>query len=237
MSNKKENKKILLFPGEKFSFNRNLLPYDVFTYNSKKKELISKKLSLIELNNKQYKEHIETIGKFYYPSLEDVVIGIITMKTFEYYKLDIGSSHESILNSIDFEGATKKTKPNLNIGDAVFCKVSNVNKFNNSSLTCKSDNNKKTWSTGESTFGVLNGGKIYDYNLNYSWILINNNIVIERLKDFCDFELCIGMNGKLWIKSDNFQNNEKIYKSIIKSFEKISKGEMEKYLNLLFNDN
>ena len=159
------------------------------------------------------------------------------MKTFEYYKLDIGSSHESILNSIDFEGATKKTKPNLNIGDAVFCKVSNVNKFNNSSLTCKSDDNKKTWSTGESTFGVLNGGKIYDYNLNYSWILINNNIVIERLKDFCDFELCIGMNGKLWIKSDNFQNNEKIYKSIIKSFEKISKGEMEKYLNLLFNDN
>ena len=29
----------------------------------------------------------------------------------------------------------------------------------------------------------------------------------------------------------------RLLKSIIKSFEKISKGEMEKYLNLLFNDN
>ena len=187
MLNKKENKKILLFPGEKYSFNRNLLPYNVFSFKIKTNQLISKKTSLIELNNKKYNENIEYIGKFYYPTIDDVVIGIITMKTLEYYKLDIGSSHESILNSIDFEGATKSTKPNLNIGDAVFSKVLSINKFNNTYLTCKSEDSKKTWSTGESTFGVLNGGRIYEYNRNYSWILLDNNKIIERLKDFCDF--------------------------------------------------
>ena len=35
MLNKKENKKILLFPGEKYSFNRNLLPYNVFSFKIK----------------------------------------------------------------------------------------------------------------------------------------------------------------------------------------------------------
>ena len=234
MINKKENKKILLFPGEKYSFNRNLLPYNVFSFKIKTNQLISKKTSLIELNNKKYNENIEYIGKFYYPTIDDVVIGIITMKTLEYYKLDIGSSHESILNSIDFEGATKSTKPNLNIGDAVFSKVLSINKFNNTYLTCKSEDSKKTWSTGESTFGLLNGGRIYEYNRNYSWLLLDNNKIIERLKDFCDFELCIGMNGKIWIKSDKIENNNKIYKSIIMSFEK-NNEEMERYLNKIFN--
>ena len=64
--------------------------------------------------------------------------------------------------------------------------------------------------------------------------MLDNNKIIERLKDFCEFELCIGMNGKIWIKSEKIEDNNKIYKSIIMSFEK-NNEEMERYLNKLFN--
>ena len=54
------NKKILLFPDETCDFNRNLLPYNVFSYkphNSNKdiknNQLVSKKSSLLDTSSKK----------------------------------------------------------------------------------------------------------------------------------------------------------------------------------------
>ena len=39
------------------------------------------------------------------------------------YKLDINDRFEATLESVDFQGATKRNKPNLELGDLVYCKV------------------------------------------------------------------------------------------------------------------
>lgn len=242
--NNQQAKDILLFPGEEYQFNRNLLFYNAFSYNNK--QFITKKCallnikSLINLNTKNSditsKEPLMTIGKLYSPKKEDVIIGTITVKTFEQYRLDIGTSHEALLNSIDFEGATRKTKPNLQVGDLIFAKIYHTNKFDNTILTCKSDDNSKTWSSGESLFGQLVKGNVYCFPRIWSWKLINNNYTIERLKDYVDFEICIGMNGRLWINSDNINDISKIHNAIIKSFE-LNREQMESLLNNTFNTN
>jgi len=43
-------------------------------------------------------------------------VGMIKSKSAEYYVLDIGAPNEANLSLFDFEGATKKSRPNLEVG-------------------------------------------------------------------------------------------------------------------------
>lgn len=46
---------------------------------------------------------------------EEKVIGIITNRGSDSYKVDIGGAMPASLPSLSFEGATKKNKPNLQV--------------------------------------------------------------------------------------------------------------------------
>ena len=52
----------------------------------------------------------------YIPAAQESVIGVITQKIGEGYRVDIGSAHFASLDSLAFEGATKRNKPNLKVG-------------------------------------------------------------------------------------------------------------------------
>lgn len=229
---------ILLFPGEKYNFTRTLLPFKIFSFNNKNNSLISKKFSVLSISNTHTNDNAYFIGKFYFPIKEDTIVGVITQKSYEYYKVDINSSKEGILNCVDFEGATKKERPNLEVGDIVYCRVLMDSKYENCLLTCKSENNNKSWSSGESTYGQLKGGYLYNLSpyLCYKLIQEEDN-VIKRIQDYLEVDIRIGLNGKLWIytSNDDIQNNTKIYDAIIESF-KLNKNKMEKYLNNIFNN-
>ena len=51
----------------------------------------------------------------YIPVKEEKVIGIITNRGSDSYKVDIGGAMPASLPSLSFEGATKKNKPNLQV--------------------------------------------------------------------------------------------------------------------------
>ena len=59
----------------------------------------------------------------YIPAAGDLIIGIVTAKLSEGFRVDIGSSANAYLPLSSFEGATKKNRPNLQVGSAVFCRV------------------------------------------------------------------------------------------------------------------
>jgi hypothetical protein len=52
----------------------------------------------------------------YVPALEDMVIGTVTERHAESYKLDIGAAHPATLSATAFEGATKRNRPNILVG-------------------------------------------------------------------------------------------------------------------------
>ena len=55
------------------------------------------------------------IGRQYVPAPQEAVIGMITQRLGEGYRADIGSAHYASLDSLAFEGATKRNKPNLKV--------------------------------------------------------------------------------------------------------------------------
>lgn len=226
--------KTLLFPGEEYDFNEKLIHYNAFGYHSGK--LISKRCGVLLYSrdgkgvDENTDEIYRSLGRYYSPKVDDIVIGTIVQKSSEFYKVDINTYTYAILNTKDFEGATKKTKPNLHIGDIVFARVLKVNKFDSPTLSCVSQTSTKTWASGESYFGGLKGGCVFNFPKIFSWDLYKGGYVIKRLEDYVQFEICVGANGRMWINSDSTENILAINEVIINSFSK-SQKEIEQVIH------
>ena len=52
------------------------------------------------------------------------MIGVVKVKTSESFILDIGSPLDAMLGGLEFDGVTKKNKPNIPVGGVVYCRVS-----------------------------------------------------------------------------------------------------------------
>ena len=50
------------------------------------------------------------------------MLGIVTGKGGDIFRLDVGASETASLSYLAFEGATKKNRPDVQIGDIVFAK-------------------------------------------------------------------------------------------------------------------
>jgi exosome complex component RRP40 len=101
-----------------------------------------------------------------------------------------------VLDSLAFNGASKRNKPNLKVGDIVYAKVSEVTRYMPPVVTCVSKSCKKDWTTGESTFGELKEG--IDLVLNYHICeqLKHDALIFDTLKRLVSFEIAIGANAK-----------------------------------------
>ena len=70
--------------------------------------------------------------------------------------------------------------------------------------------------TGEAFFGELKKGLIVAIPIAYARRLMNNETaVFKTLQRYCNFEVAIGVNGKLWV-SANDHNNTIIVANAIK---------------------
>lgn len=59
------------------------------------------------------------ITQQYVPASQESVIGVIVQKAGEGFRVDIGSAHSASLDGLAFEGATKRNRPNLKVGDVM----------------------------------------------------------------------------------------------------------------------
>ena len=146
---------------------------------------------------------VDSNSKRYEPQVEDMIIGTITEKTPDSYKVDIGGRH-GVLSNIAFDGATRKNRPMLDVGSMVYCRVSVVNKYLDPELSCMSLVNKRDWVTGESVFGELKGGTVVKVSIRFAHELMGENPqVLDIIGNKLRFEIAIGVNGIIWINSDH----------------------------------
>eukprot|EP00750_Incisomonas_marina_P006121 INCI14330.1.p2 GENE.INCI14330.1~~INCI14330.1.p2 ORF type:complete len:248 (-),score=47.56 INCI14330.1:2405-3061(-) len=66
---------------------------------------------------------VENNQKRYVPVTDDVVIGVVASRHAENYKVDVGTSSLVQLDALAFDGASKRNKPNLQVGDVVYARV------------------------------------------------------------------------------------------------------------------
>jgi len=137
----------------------------------------------------------------YVPSRGENVIGIIIKKGGDEAIVDIGCSEPAIVDLLSFEGATKRNKPQLKTGDILFAKILTACKDMEAELVCVDGYGK---SVG---FGVLPAdGFMFTVSLEYARRLLSpDSYILKRLGQKLKFEIAVGVNGRVWLKSTTTQ--------------------------------
>lgn len=152
--------------------------------------------------NKKTKEnliYIEANSKRYIPQTNDYVIGVVIGAYSDAFKVSLQEFSTPVqLSMMAFPNATKKNRPNLKTGQAVYARVSEAVPEVATEIECIDPETGK-----DGGFGPLDEtGFIFDVNMNFARELLFNKscVFMEKLASRVAFEIAIGINGKIWIK-------------------------------------
>ncbi|XP_041055801.1 exosome complex component RRP40-like [Carcharodon carcharias] len=140
---------------------------------------------------------VDSQQKRYVPAKGEYVIGIVTAKSGDIFKVEVGGSEQASLSYLAFEGATKRNRPNVQVGDLVFAQFVVANKDMEPELVCID-------SCGRSNgMGVIGpDGLLFKVSLSIARMLLSPNCeVMKNLGELYPFEIVIGMNGRIWVKA------------------------------------
>jgi exosome complex component RRP40 len=140
----------------------------------------------------------------YIPRVGDPVVGAVLQTTNTSYRVTIGSSQPAVLDVLGFDGASKTNRPRLKPGDTVYCHVVSCERGLDVELSCCAVGGitAKDWTTGESVFGALCGGYVVKVPPSFALeLLTQSDSVLSILGERLPFEACIGVNGRIWVRS------------------------------------
>lgn len=144
--------------------------------------------------------YVDSAGKRYVPHLQDFVVGIVVGTIGESYKVQLQEFCQPVLlNFMAFPNATKKNRPQLKVGQAVYARITQAIPEIDIEIECVDAAGK------DGGFGPLDDqGMVVDIgNLAYAReLLFNHKLkVLEQLAARCKFEIAVGNNGKAWIRA------------------------------------
>jgi exosome complex component RRP40 len=175
--------------------------------------------------------YIQQNIKRYRPNLEDRVVGIVEDRVAsdgaggDVYRVNIGGPHPALLSNLNFEGATKRNKPTLIPGMLLYARVtSSSSSITDPTLSCLLGPHdggvpRKDWMTNEGTYGELRGGTCRKIPLGLAReLLAPRNLVLTELASYkLAFEVCVGVNGMLWVHSNRPEYTILIQNAILNS--------------------
>ena len=143
----------------------------------------------------------------YVPAAGDLVIGTVAKTSGEYLYVSLsGYTSPAALPQLAFEGASKKTRPNLSAGALVYARVALANRHMDPELECVSP------ATGKADgLGPLVGGMLFDVSLGLARRLLMRRaaddgrvVVLDELAAAgLAFETAVGRNGRVWVNSNS----------------------------------
>ncbi|KAJ9594012.1 hypothetical protein L9F63_014572 [Diploptera punctata] len=144
---------------------------------------------------------VDSHRKRYVPARGETVVGIVLNKAGEIFKVDIGSSEQASLAYLAFEGATKKNRPDIQVGDIVFARLLAASRDMEPELVCVDSYGKK------GKLGQLQGdGFLFSCSLNLVRKILNPKCpLLKILGREIPFDIAVGMNGKIWVKARSIQ--------------------------------
>ena len=168
--------------------------------------LVATRAGVLRWDAGQHRLWVENEQKRYVPALDEHVIGTVVDKNAEEYRLDVGSAALASLPVLAFDGATKRNRPQLQIGALVYARATIASKDIESELTCKAPPGlgaAKDWVTKESVFGELAGGHLFDCpSGTCRELLLDDSPLLEALGAVAAFEIAVGMNGRIWLDAE-----------------------------------
>ncbi|WWD18380.1 hypothetical protein CI109_102830 [Kwoniella shandongensis] len=195
------SKSIILGPGIAASSSRTrTLPSSDDASSSTNPTIIATRLGVLGSSKGKEKSEqiwVEGNSKRYIPAQKDMVLGTIIARHAEGYRVDLGSAQMASLEALAFEGATKRSKPNLKVGTLVYARVSLANRDMEPEIECFDPN------TGKSEgFGELKGGLMITCSLQLCRQLLTPKFpLLPTLAASIPFEIAVGLNGRVWFKA------------------------------------
>lgn len=145
---------------------------------------------------------IESQQRRYVPAKGETVIGIVTAKSGDVFKVDVGGSEQASLSYLAFEGATKRNRPNVQVGDLVFAQLVVANKDMEPELVCIDGSGR---ANGMGVFGT--GGLLVKVSLGLvRRLLAPHSDLRADLEQLFPCELVLGMNGRVWVRGPTVQH-------------------------------
>lgn len=145
---------------------------------------------------------IDSQQRRYVPAKGESVIGIVTTKAGDVFKVDVGGSEQASLSYLGFEGATKRNRPNVQVGDLVYGHFTIANKDMEPELACIDSSGR---SNGMGVFGA--GGLLFKVSLGLVRRLLSpQSEIVKELGKLFPFEMVLGMNGRVWVKAKSVQH-------------------------------
>ncbi|CAG8476990.1 4415_t:CDS:2 [Acaulospora morrowiae] len=155
---------------------------------------------------------VESDEKRYIPVRGENVVGKVTGRMAEYYRVDIGSAHLAILSFLAIAGATKKNRLDLNIGDLVYARISSASRDIEPELECTDYEGKSK------EYGKLKDGFLLKCSLRYCRRLMSPESPIWKLlRERINLEVAIGSNGRVWFNSGTTRHTILTYNAIKRS--------------------
>lgn len=154
---------------------------------------------------------IEGHQRHYVPKKGDLVVGVVIKKTGDSLKVDIGSAEFASLSMLAFEGATKKQKPDVQVGDIIYARLLNAHREMEPELICVDQYFKAR------RLGILSdNGFLFNIGLSLAYSVLHmENPLLRTLGKRIPYEIAIGVNGKVWLKTREFKH---VF-TILKTFE------------------
>jgi exosome complex component RRP40 len=145
-------------------------------------------------------------SKRYIAAVGDNVIGIVVDKLSEHYKVQLYGNSIAILPVLAFDGASRRNKPDLEIGTLIYARVTKCSLYMEPELSCQAlpGMTKKDWVTKQSFYGELTEGTCIKVSTSFAYrLLLPTCSILSTLGGVVPFEIAVGMNGYLYVKSVN----------------------------------
>jgi exosome complex component RRP4 len=191
-----ENREVVV-PGQILADGFDFLP----SYGSYRKgeEIRAKRLGIINVEGKVLKI-IPLSGK-YLPKKHDVIIGKVIDITMNAWRFDINSAYSAMLNirEVGHQNHSYNSYPQkgslsklYDMGDYVFCKITNVSGQNLVDLTTNGHGLRR-----------LYGGRILYVNTHkVPRIIGKKGSMVNMIKDATNSKLIVGQNGVVWLLAE-----------------------------------
>ena len=143
---------------------------------------------------------VDTHCQRYVPVRGQCVIGTVIARAGDLFRVDIGAHEPATLSYLSFEGATKKNRPNVQVGDIVLARLLVANKDMEPELVCVNSKGRAE------DLGVLSAAGSLDFRVPLHVcrkVLSPACGLLKRLGSELRFEMAVGMNGRVWARSDS----------------------------------
>ncbi|EIM85950.1 exosome complex exonuclease RRP40 [Stereum hirsutum FP-91666 SS1] len=140
---------------------------------------------------------VESNARRYVPAPQESVVGVVTGRMGEGFRVDIGGAHNASLDALAFEGASRRNRPALKVGSVVYARVSLAHKDMEPELECFDAQTRKA-----EGFGELKGGFLTRCSLKMCRQLLDPDyFLLPMLGSRFPLDAAVGVNGRVWVSA------------------------------------